>query len=148
VYGGELEFDHDGRILSARRVISHVDKVHYIKQLVEGLDLDDASELENTYVDHDPMNNYVPMAQVIYVGDGNSDLSAFQVVENGGGVAVAINPNGDGEWENYNKMSRGRRVHNLAEADYREDSDLIKTLQLAIDMMVSRIQLLRLGAED
>ena len=148
IYGGELEFDHDGRILSARRVISHVDKVHYIKQLVEGLDLKTASELEDTYVDHDPENNYVPMEQVIYVGDGNSDMSAFQVVEDGGGVAIAINPDDDGEWENYDKMSRGRRVHNLARADYREDSDLIRTLKLAIDMMVSRIKLLRLGADN
>ncbi|PPK85145.1 phosphoserine phosphatase [Neolewinella xylanilytica] len=147
VYGGELEFDHDGRVLSARRVISHVDKVHYIKQLVEGLDLDKASELENTYIDHDPKNNYVPMAQVVYVGDGSSDMSAFQVVENGGGVAVAINPEGD-DWENYNNMSRGRRVHNLEDADYREDSDLVQTLKLAIDMMIARIKLLRLGADD
>ncbi len=147
VYGGELEFDHDGRILSARRVISHVDKVHYIKQLVEGLDLDEASELENTYIDHDPNENYIPMAQVIYVGDGSSDMSAFQVVERGGGVAVAINPEGD-EWENYKNMSRGRRVHNLEDADYREDSDLIQTLKLGIDMMISRIKLLRLGADD
>ncbi|WP_116127883.1 hypothetical protein [Lewinella sp. IMCC34183] len=145
VYGGEYEFDREGRILCARRVISHVDKVHYIKQLVEGLDLDKASELENTYIDHDPQNNYVPMAQVIYVGDGNSDMSAFQIVEEGGGVGIAIDPDDDGEWENYEDMSRGRRVHNLAPADYREDSELIKTLKLSIDMMISRIQLLRLG---
>ena len=147
VYGGELEFDHDGRILSARRVISHVDKVHYIKQLVEGLDLDKASELENTYMDHDPNDNYVPMAQVIYVGDGSSDMSAFQIVEQGGGVAVAINPEGE-SWENYKNMSRGRRVHNLEDADYREDSDLVQTLKLALDMMIARIKLLRLGKDD
>ena len=91
--------------MSARRVISHVDKVHYIKQLVEGLDLQEASQLEDTYIDHDPENDYVSMEQVIYVGDGNSDMSAFQVVEDG---AIAINPKDEGEWKNYDKFSRGR----------------------------------------
>ncbi|THH39478.1 HAD family hydrolase [Neolewinella litorea] len=148
VYGGELHFDDEGRILSARRVISHVDKVHYIKQLVQGLDLDRASELENTYVDHDAEHYYVPMAQVIYVGDGNSDMSAFQIVEQGGGVAVAIDKDGDGEWDNYDEMSPGRRVHNIAPADYREDSELMNTLRLALRMMVNRIKLLRRGRDE
>ena len=145
VYGGEYEWDDAGRIVCARRVISHVDKVHYIKQLVQGLDLDTASELENTYIEHDRTDYYVPMAQVIYVGDGNSDMSAFQIVERGGGVAVAIDPNEDGDWENYEDMSPERRVHNLAPADYRTDSELIRTLKLALDGMVNRIKLLRLG---
>lgn len=145
VYGGELHFDDEGRILSARRVISHVDKVHYIKQLVEGLDMDKASELENTYVDHNPQDNYVPTAQVIYVGDGHSDMSAFQAVEKDGGVAIAIDPNKDGSWDGYEHMSPGRRVHNVAPADYREDSKLITSLKLALDIMVSRILLLRMG---
>ncbi|NJB86717.1 phosphoserine phosphatase [Lewinella marina] len=148
VYGGELHFDDKGRVLSARRVISHVDKVHYIKQLVQGLDLDRASELENTYVEHDPDQYYVPMAQVIYVGDGNSDMSAFQVVEGGGGVAVAIDKDGEGEWENYDQMSRARRVHNIAPADYHPDSELMNTLCLALRMMVNRIKLLRFGQDD
>ena len=145
VYGGELHFDDEGRVLAARRVISHVDKVHYIKQLVEGLDLDKASELENTYVDHNPQDNYVPMSQVIYVGDGHSDMSAFQAVEKDGGVSIAIDPDQDGSWDGYESMSPGRRVHNVAPADYRSDSELIKSLKLALDMMVSRILLLRLG---
>lgn len=145
VYGGELHFDDEGRILSARRVISHVDKVHYIKQLIEGLDLDKASELENTYVDHNPQDNYVPTAQVIYVGDGHSDMSAFQAVEKDGGVSIAIDPNKDGSWDGYEKMSAGRRVHNVAPADYREGSELMRSLELALGMMVRRIQLLRMG---
>ena len=148
VYGGELHFDDAGRVLSARRVISHVDKVHYIRQLVEGLDLDSPSELENTYIDHDPQDNYVPMAQVIYVGDGHSDMSAFQAVEGGGGVSIAIDPDKDGSWDGYQKMSPGRRVHNVAPADYREDSELMQSLQLALRMMVSRIQLLRRGVGE
>jgi phosphoserine phosphatase len=148
VYGGELEFDRQGRVLAARRVISHVDKVHYIQQLAQGRDLDDASKLENTYLHTDADDYYVPMDQIIYVGDGHSDMSAFQVVEEGGGVGLAIDPDGDGQLESADQMAPGRRVHNYAAADYREDSELMRSLKLAIDLMLARIQLLRLGGDD
>ena len=147
IYGGEFEFDRNGKILGARRVISHVDKVHYVKQVVEGLDLDSAADLENTYLDHDPMNDYVPMAQVIYVGDGSSDMSAYQAVESGGGIAIAIDPEGGDtdQWEGYEDMAPGRRVHNIAPADYTKDSELMQTMELAVASMIHKIKLLRLS---
>lgn len=148
IYGGELHFDEIGRILSARRVISHVDKVHYIKQVVEGLDLDKPSELENTYVDHDPQNDYVPMAQVIYVGDGASDMSAFQAVEKDGGIAIAIDPDKGEDWEGYDQMTSGRRVHNIAPADYSPKGELMTSLKLGLNVMVNRIKLLRRGLNE
>ena len=145
VYGGELNFDHDGRVLGARRVISHVDKVHYIKQVAQGLDLNSASELERTYVYRKPEDYYVPLSQVVYVGDGSSDMSAFQIVEEGGGIAIAIDPDPESDWDGYEDIAPGRRVHNIAEADYRDDSDLMRSLQLSVKSMIHRIQLLRMG---
>ena len=146
LYAGELLFDEDGRILGAKRIISHVDKVHYIKQLKEGLDLEKVSELENTYLNHNPEDDYVPMSQIIYVGDGSSDMSAFQIVETGGGIAIAIVPEGKEEdWSGYEEMAPERRVHNVAKGDYSEDSELYRSLQLAVRRMVAEIQLLRMG---
>lgn len=146
VYAGELLFDDEGRILGAKRVISHVDKVHYIKQLNQGIDLDKPSDLENTYVKHDEEKKYVPMSQVIYVGDGASDMSAFQAVESEGGIAIAIVPEGDDEdWSGYEQMAPARRVHNVAKANYEDGSELYRSLQLAVDRMTAEIQLLRMG---
>ncbi len=145
IYGGEYHFGEEGQILGARRIISHVDKVHYIKLLAQGLDMDRPSDLENTYLSYNPRDNFVPLAQVIYVGDGASDMSAFQEVETGGGVAIAIDPRTGGEWDGYERMSPDRRVHNIAPADYRENSVLITSLKLALSLMVHRIKLLRLG---
>lgn len=148
IYGGELIFDDEGRVMGAKRVITHVDKVHYIKQLQKGLDLDDPSQLENTYLDNDPDDDYVPMAQIIYVGDGASDMSAFQIVEGGGGIALAIDPDDGHDWSGYERMAPKRRVHNVVKADYATDSELFQSLKLAVDRMIAEIQLLRLGKES
>ncbi len=148
VYGGEFEFDRDGRILAARRVISHVDKVHYIQQLAQGRDLETASELEDTYLHRPADEYYVPLNQIIYVGDGHSDMSAFQLVEDGGGIGIAIDPDRDGNLESADRMAPGRRVHDVEGADYRKDSELMKSLYLSLDIMIARIQLLRLGRGD
>ncbi len=146
VYAGELVFDDRGRILGAKRVISHVDKVHYIKQLISGLDINKPSDLENTYIDHDDEDKYVPMSQVVYVGDGASDMSAFQAVESDGGIAIAIVPEGKEEdWSGYEQMAPKRRVHNVAQADYTDDSELYRSLQFSVDRMIAEIKLLRLG---
>ena len=144
VYAGELHFDRDGRVLGAKRIITHEDKVHYIKQLAQGLDVDKPSELEDTYVERAPEDYYIPLSQVVYVGDGASDMSAFQAVEDGGGVGVAIDKAGQ-EWDGYDDVSRGRRVHNLAAPDYTEGSELMRTLEGAVASMIHRIRILRLG---
>ncbi|MGB3466880.1 MAG: hypothetical protein WBA74_16485 [Cyclobacteriaceae bacterium] len=146
MYAGELIFDEEGRILGAKRIISHVDKVHYIKQLQEGIPFERPSDLENTYLETDPDDHYVPMSQIFYVGDGASDMSAFQAVESGGGIAIAVVPHGDDEnWSGYEMMDKKRRVHNVAKARYEDDDELFIALKHAIARNIYEIKLLRLG---
>ena len=97
IYAGELHFNDEGYVLGAKRIITHEDKVHYIRQLAQGMNIEKPSELENTFLYRDPESYYVPLNQIVYCGDGSSDMSAFQVVENGGGVGIAINKPGQ-EW--------------------------------------------------
>ena len=144
IYAGDLNFDADGLVLGVKKVITHADKVHYIRQLVEGVNVDQPDELEDTYVEHAPEDHYVPMDQVIFVGDGASDMSAFQTVGEGGGIGVAIDKQGQ-EWDGYEEMSKGRRVMNLAPPDYTEGSELMRTLEHAVASMIYRVKVLRLG---
>lgn len=144
VYAGELNFGPDGKVIGAKRIITHEDKVHYILQLAKGLDIGKPSQLEDTYLDIDAREYYVPVNQIIYVGDGASDMSAFQTVEQYGGIGIAINKP-DQEWKGYENMEPSRQVHNLANPDYSEASELMRTLRLGIELMIKRIQLLRMG---
>ncbi len=144
IYAGALHFDEEGYVLGAKRIITHEDKVHYIRQLAQGINVENPSELENTFLYRDPESYYVPLNQIVYCGDGSSDMSAFQVVEDGGGVGIAINKPGQ-EWEGYADMAENRRVHNLAKPNYTEGSELMQALELSISSMISRIRILRLG---
>ena len=147
IYAGDLNFDPDGYVLGVKIVITHADKVHYIRQLVEGVDVEQPSDLENTYVAHAPEDYYVPMDQVVFVGDGASDMSAFQAVGEGGGIGVAIDKEGQ-EWDGYEDISRGRRVMNLAPPDYTEGSELMRTLEHAVASVIHRIKILRMGVGE
>jgi hypothetical protein len=69
-------------------------------------------------------------------------------VEDGGGIGIAIDPDRDGNLESADRMAPGRRVHDVEGADYRKDSELMKSLYLSLDIMIARIQLLRLGRGD
>ena len=40
IYAGALHFDEEGYVLGAKRIITHEDKVHYIRQLAQGIDIE------------------------------------------------------------------------------------------------------------
>ena len=145
LYGGELHFDaDDGHVICAKRIITHVDKVHYLNHIAKGTPLERQDMLEESYLDIDPADYHVPFGQLIYVGDGASDLSAFQEVERKGGIAIGIELD-EGNWDQYDQVAPQRRVHNLVQADYADDSELMRSLKLALRSMIAEVGLIRLS---
>ncbi len=89
---------------------------------------------------------HVPLDQVIYVGDGASDMPAFSLMNDHGGIAIGLYK-GDTveEWRGQAHMHAGRRVENLVPVDYSEESELMQSLTLAVESIAKRIALRRLG---
>ena len=84
---------------------------------------------------------------MVYVGDGSSDLPAFDLMEDRGGLAIGVMKGQDAEaWGEDNAVYADRRVQNLARADYSEGSELLRSLCLATESIAKRIALRRLGA--
>ena len=52
------------------------------------------------------------------------------------------------DWRGYDDMDAGRRVQNLAPANYREDSELMRSLKLAVESICKRIALRRLSTGE
>lgn len=147
IHAGELHFGDDGCVIGSKRIITHEAKVHYIKALAEGIDLTRPSDLEQANVGRPASEWFVPYTQIVYVGDGASDMSAYQLVAQRGGVAIAIDKDSQ-EWAGYDEIDDERKVHNLAKPDYTDGSELMRSLELTVESMIARIKLLRLGREQ
>ena len=146
IWGSEFHFDEAGAAVFPRRLITFREKVQYLLQLSKGTGTAGPNTPEGAYrfVPEDEL--HVPLDQVIYVGDGGSDLPVFELMHDRGGIGIAVSEDGrPGDWEALAKMRPRRRVENLATADYREGSELLESLRLAVESICSRIALRGLG---
>ena len=143
VWAGSFHFDEDGCAQHVKRIIGHAEKALYIESYAKGLDLESASEPQTDSPDFDPQDMYVPFDQVIYVGDGVSDLQAFGFVAAHGGLALAVNKSAT--FEHVKEQTAGQRVENLAPPDYRPDAEMFRSLCHAVRSAASRAALRRLG---
>lgn len=146
IFGGEFYFAASGKLAYLKKAVSHAEKVHYLQILSKGLSEED----NNPAAAYRPVPEnelYLPLSQIVYVGDGSSDIPAFDLLHQGRGTALALYSGDDPEaWDNLSEMRSGRSVQNLLRADYAEDSALMRALTLAAEAVCKRIALRQLGA--
>ncbi len=82
----------------------------------------------------------VPMANMIYVADGPSDVPVFSVVRRFGGKAYAVyDPESPEEFAQNDRMLQSGRIHAYGPADYRPHSSTALWLGMHLDQICERI---------
>ena len=140
-YAGENEEIH-----FLKRVVTHPEKVRYLLHLSKDGSTEPDVEPATVYEDADHGDLHVPLDQVIFLGDGASDMPAFRLMNESNGIAIGIFHQDNPEsWRGRDDINPKRRVQNLAPADYSEDSELMQSLLLSVESIAKRIALRKLG---
>ncbi len=142
-WAGGFHFDAEDRAIGMKRIIGHPEKARYLEAYAKGLDLDHANEPRVDDPDFAEHDMHVPFDQLIYVGDGLSDLEAFAFVANRGGIAIAIDESA--KFDHSDQQTSDERVDNLAAPDYSEGSELLECLLHAARGAASRAAIRRFG---
>ena len=145
-WGSAFHYGEDGAIECVKRLVSHPEKVRYLLALSKGLDMTGPNGPADVHREVDPQDLHVPMSQVVFVGDGSSDMDAFGLMHRTGGIALGV-VDGDeaADWEGYADIHDRRRVDNLAPNDYSDGSELLRSLHLAVASIAHRVELRKLG---
>lgn len=150
IWGGAFHYDDQGAISAAKRIISHPEKVRYVLQVSKGVSEDgEPGRPSNVYRDVADKDLHIPLSQIIYLGDGASDMPVFRLLNEHFGIAIGLFKGDSADnWEYSKDIERNRRVQNLAPVDYRNGSELMQSLLLSVERICNQIALHELSVGE
>ena len=140
VYASRLDADSEGIIQRVQRPISFTDKTRYLYEINKGITPEEARENPyevNTQVD--PEERRTPFENMIYIGDGITDIPCFSLVKDRGGRVFGVIDSDDEGDEGSAKqrairdIGSPRRAGNLNDPMYGESGQLGSLLRLTIE---------------
>lgn len=145
IWACDFAYDEGGAIQFPKNVVSFTDKTRYLFQIAKGITGAGARGKPFEVNRKVPTQHLrVPFDQMIFVGDGYTDIPCFSMIRNLGGVAIGVyDPNNQERWGRAWGFIEDGRVSNLVPADYTKGSALSNSLLMAAESMTRKIGLRR-----
>lgn len=130
VYASSFVYDHHGVAIWPALALNFTTKTQYLFRINKGsLHVYDDSII-NKYVPHD--QRPVPFTNMIFIGDGETDIPCFRLVTEQNGHSIAVyKPNT--KRSKADKYLKEGRVAFIAPADYRDSRPLDKIVKAILD---------------
>lgn len=137
VYASKYLFDANGVAQWPALAINYTTKTQFLFRINKGIkDISDNAGV-NRYVPKE--DRPVPFENMVFIGDGATDIPCFRLVKDQGGISIAVyTPNKKGGKEKASSYLRDGRVHAVVPAIYTADSELDRIVKAQIDLVASR----------
>lgn len=135
VYASGFMFDHNDVACWPALAMNYTTKTQYLFRINKGsLDVHDNSVI-NKYVPKD--QRPVPFENMIFVGDGETDIPCMRLVKDQGGHSIAVyNPGKHGAKKRAEQLIKDGRATLIATADYQEGG----AIDLAVKAIIDKIE--------
>jgi len=136
IYASEYHFNHHGVATFPKFLVTDTLKTQFLFRINKGLEA-----VTESINEHMPENERaIPFQNIIYVGDGMTDVPSMALTKKSGGHTVAVyDPRKASQRAVCEKLLHAGRADFLAEADFRKASKLSRRVQLLLDAVVADI---------
>jgi 2-hydroxy-3-keto-5-methylthiopentenyl-1-phosphate phosphatase len=136
IYASEYYFNHHGVATFPKFLVTGTMKTQFLFRINKGIEAVTESIDEHMPEGERP----IPFQNIIYVGDGMTDVPSMALTTKSGGHAVAVyDARRDHGRATCMKLLAAGRVNFIAEADYRKGSKLSRRVELLLDAIIANI---------
>ena len=136
IYASEYHFNFQGIATFPKVLITDTSKTQYLFRVNKGKEA-----LTESINEHMPEpERPIPFQNMIYIGDGMTDVPSMALTKKNGGHTIAVYPEEDQHDRDVCvKLLQAHRVDFIAPADYRARSTLTRRTELLLDAMIGQI---------
>lgn len=132
IYASEFLYDDDGVAVFPKLSVNYTSKTQFVYRINKGiLDINNDRDLNSAMPDDEKR---VMFQDMLYIGDGLSDVPCMKLVKEDGGASIAVyNPEEKCIPSQTKKLLTEKRVDFVFPADYSEGCALEKTVKSLIE---------------
>ena len=126
---GSSFYEKDGKIAGVKSSITFTEKTKFVFAINKGVfDIRQVPYNVNTFVEKE--RRKIPFENMIYLGDGASDIPCFSMIKQNGGHCIGIDI--DSKWHKDFQLELRKREMTAFKPDYRAGSELRKELEIIL----------------
>ena len=137
VYGCEFLYDDNGEACWPKMAINFTQKTQFFFRVAKGA----IKATDDAGVNEKSTDHRVEYKNIIYVGDGMTDIPSMTLVKKNGGHSIAIHPKDDKEI--VQQIYEDNRCDFIVEADYSANGEMDKVVKMLIDLIDAQEKLKR-----
>lgn len=124
IFASCYAYNAEGNAFWPSQAVNYTTKQQFIHRIRKHK-IDDLSETKSVVEICDDKDKLVPYENMIYFGDGETDIPAMKTISKKGGQAFCVyDPNKNSAYEKAKKIYLSKRVDCMASADWTENSEL------------------------
>ena len=144
IFACEFVYDENGEAMWPKTAVNYTNKTQFVYRINKGvLDISNDVDLNRSMPDD---SKRVPFSNMIYIGDGLSDVPCMKMMKAYGGSAIAVYQ--DSNRSKVEELLLHDRVDFIFPADYGEDTLLNKTIHNLIKKIAIADELSRENARQ
>ncbi len=135
MFGCEFVYGKNGEVLWPKMAINYTQKTQFFYRISKGaLDTSDDDSVNQKVA-----SRRVPYSNIVYIGDGMTDVPAMLIAKNSGGRSIAVYKRGNED--RVASLKDDGRVNYLSVADYSSGKRLERIMRVIIDSVAIREQM-------